>query len=779
MDRIFKEAQQNTKRVAEAELAAQQAKFDALALANQEYLRRDGSTAVQGDLNLTEKLIVNGSMIKTAGSDGTLNVVTYRNYYDPGVGVVDELYLLAYAVAEGFLILANDDDVNPQNWRSFPAEIPRSGYVTFSGLIDAPFFGKTADEMNRTHAYNIITEPSFNNPDSIMQIPLPGADEAILAGPWYFTYGDGNSGKSVTITFSESLVGLTVSSSANANDARPVRCLDVLYGPQMNASLSSKISGFEYDLLSLTSTNGGAVPTLQEDVGNLQTDVSSLEGRVSTLEVAGDLAALTTEVNTNTSNISTLQSDLSALDSTFAVNYDDVAGRVSALESNPTDLGPLETDVSALQTDVSTLQSNVSALQSDKVDASNIGATTELVADDVVISSSNACKLRVLDSLVYIDRVDVKLDSTTILNDLHVSNGPSFPTTRNDVYCNNVLFRNAANNADIDLRATLDTNTSSISTLQSDVSTNTSDISTAESRITAIEAIGGENPTLGSITMRAQDNFLTHLDSTPGSGALSVGLNVTRQDALDVHCRNVLLRNSANDADIDTVATLEAHTADISTLQSDVSSNSADISTLQSDVSSNSSSISSVQASKLSKTNSGFVLVSGTPFWVQTDTEFAIFVQRTPITWDYCFSVELSTCICYADLRVDGSFTNPSDARAKYNIVEADYASAYERIKLTPMRSFMYRHPKADIPIEFGIVADELETHFPGMVSITHQDTTKDTGFKDANNNIIPDLKTVNVSGMMQVLAAAFKQSQIEIDALKARVAALESAAGS
>ena len=120
------------------------------------------------------------------------------------------------------------------------------------------------------------------------------------------------------------------------------------------------------------------------------------------------------------------------------------------------------------------------------------------------------------------------------------------------------------------------------------------------------------------------------------------------------------------------------------------------------------------------------------------------------------------------NLDVTGSINNPSDARAKYNITEADYESAYNRIKLTPMHSFTYRHPRGDIPVEFGVVADELQQQFPDMVSIKTQDTEETEGaFKDANGDVIPDLKVINVSGMVQILASALKHAQTEIDSLK------------
>ena len=139
------------------------------------------------------------------------------------------------------------------------------------------------------------------------------------------------------------------------------------------------------------------------------------------------------------------------------------------------------------------------------------------------------------------------------------------------------------------------------------------------------------------------------------------------------------------------------------------------------------------------------------------------------------FNVNSTRCVCSQDLQVNGAFTNPSDARAKYNIIEADYESAYNRIKVTPMHSFTYRHPRGDIPIEFGIVADELQVQFPHMINVQEQDVNNADGtFKDENGDVIPDLKTVNISGMIQVLAAALKHAQTEIDWLKARVTTLE-----
>ena len=138
------------------------------------------------------------------------------------------------------------------------------------------------------------------------------------------------------------------------------------------------------------------------------------------------------------------------------------------------------------------------------------------------------------------------------------------------------------------------------------------------------------------------------------------------------------------------------------------------------------------------------------------------------------FTIKNHTSRCFRNFRVDGALTNPSDARAKYNIVEANYESAYNRIKSMQMHSFMYRHPNSDISVEFGMIADKVHEQFPDMIDTQPQDSEESDGaFKDENGDVIPDLKTVNISGMIQVLAAALKHSQTEIDSLKTLVSSL------
>jgi hypothetical protein len=128
----------------------------------------------------------------------------------------------------------------------------------------------------------------------------------------------------------------------------------------------------------------------------------------------------------------------------------------------------------------------------------------------------------------------------------------------------------------------------------------------------------------------------------------------------------------------------------------------------------------------------------------------------------------------WANLEVANIFTvSISDSNAKQNITAADTNICYDTIKALPLSRFNY---DSNIVPELitkdrtitGIIAQDLQIHFPKSVKVL------DTG----NSNIYPNdgLLAINLDQVNYTMIGAVQQLMSVVEALTARIAALEAA---
>jgi hypothetical protein len=114
-----------------------------------------------------------------------------------------------------------------------------------------------------------------------------------------------------------------------------------------------------------------------------------------------------------------------------------------------------------------------------------------------------------------------------------------------------------------------------------------------------------------------------------------------------------------------------------------------------------------------------------------------------------------------------GVYGGTSDARIKTNIVDATPKLS----KLMQVRVVNYNRTDQDnAPKELGVIAQELETVFPGLVF--------EEELKDKDGNVIcPDRKNVKYSIFVPILIKAMQEQQAIINELKTEIAAIKGAA--
>lgn len=107
------------------------------------------------------------------------------------------------------------------------------------------------------------------------------------------------------------------------------------------------------------------------------------------------------------------------------------------------------------------------------------------------------------------------------------------------------------------------------------------------------------------------------------------------------------------------------------------------------------------------------------------------------------------------DLTVGGSINNPSDFKLKENIEELNLSLCNDLLKLEP-KQYTY---KADIDnkIRYGLIAQDLETFFPNLVT----NVVIEEGGK------IEEHKVVNYIELIPILIVKIKDLQNQIDELK------------
>jgi hypothetical protein len=110
----------------------------------------------------------------------------------------------------------------------------------------------------------------------------------------------------------------------------------------------------------------------------------------------------------------------------------------------------------------------------------------------------------------------------------------------------------------------------------------------------------------------------------------------------------------------------------------------------------------------------------------------------------------------------NNSYGSTSDIKLKENIVDA--SNKLEELKQVKIRNFNF---KGDSQKQIGVVAQELETIFPGMVE-NHKDRDKD------GNDLGTTTKSVKYSVFVPMLIKAMQEQQTVIESLEARITALE-----
>ncbi len=118
------------------------------------------------------------------------------------------------------------------------------------------------------------------------------------------------------------------------------------------------------------------------------------------------------------------------------------------------------------------------------------------------------------------------------------------------------------------------------------------------------------------------------------------------------------------------------------------------------------------------------------------------------------------------NVHVTGVFTNPSSRKFKENI--SAIQSPLNKIRQLKAYSYDYKTTgeaeKMSLPNgrQFGLIADELETVFPELVSVNYHpyDEITNNGEKDIIKNHTIEYKGVNYIGLIPVLTEAIKEQQ-------------------
>lgn len=110
------------------------------------------------------------------------------------------------------------------------------------------------------------------------------------------------------------------------------------------------------------------------------------------------------------------------------------------------------------------------------------------------------------------------------------------------------------------------------------------------------------------------------------------------------------------------------------------------------------------------------------------------------------------------------NYNTTSDYRLKENII--DLTGALNRLNQIPVRRFNFIDDPDDTTVD-GFIAHEVQPHVPEAI-IGEKDAV------DSDNNIIPQV--MDQSKLVPLLTAAIQEQQTQIEALEARLSALESA---
>jgi hypothetical protein len=107
------------------------------------------------------------------------------------------------------------------------------------------------------------------------------------------------------------------------------------------------------------------------------------------------------------------------------------------------------------------------------------------------------------------------------------------------------------------------------------------------------------------------------------------------------------------------------------------------------------------------------------------------------------------------DLLVGGSINHVSDFKLKENIEELKLSLADDLLKLEP-KQYSYK-ADAEKKLHYGIIAQDLETYFPNLV----------TTVKMENNGLQENIKVVNYTELIPLLIVKMQDLQRQVDELK------------
>lgn len=137
------------------------------------------------------------------------------------------------------------------------------------------------------------------------------------------------------------------------------------------------------------------------------------------------------------------------------------------------------------------------------------------------------------------------------------------------------------------------------------------------------------------------------------------------------------------------------------------------------------------------------------------------------------------------NVMVVGKFTRMSDANLKNNITTL--SSALTQINALHPCTFYYNNtvPGAPGGLQYGLLAQELETIYPAMVSNsmfvtqmgnqTHYDTELGTSYSESNPTAYSTYKTIDYIALIPVLIKAIQEQDVQINQLKTQISELKS----
>jgi hypothetical protein len=120
------------------------------------------------------------------------------------------------------------------------------------------------------------------------------------------------------------------------------------------------------------------------------------------------------------------------------------------------------------------------------------------------------------------------------------------------------------------------------------------------------------------------------------------------------------------------------------------------------------------------------------------------------------------------NLYVDGSIINPSDLTLKDNIVEIsrDLSDAIMRIKPS---QFTFKSDNSN-QVHYGFIAQEFEEHFPELVTLKPNPSSKQYINPTMNSMNAQNIKAINYLEILPLLVHKVQSMQQEIDELKALI---------